>query len=80
MPLELEIDASEVPSEYILAILTQCSTFPEELIFFLKGDLEARFLWLRQRVSAVDTYFIIPCRDDDGDISETGYGREDVLR
>lgn len=27
--VEVSIDASEVPSDYILAILSQCSTFPE---------------------------------------------------
>lgn len=27
--VEVAIDASEVPSDYILAILSQCSTFPE---------------------------------------------------
>jgi hypothetical protein len=37
--LEVSIDASDVPSDYILAILSQCSTFPEVLIFFLKGRL-----------------------------------------
>lgn len=40
--LEVAIDASDVPSDYILAILSQCSTFPEVLIFFLKGKLTVR--------------------------------------
>jgi hypothetical protein len=37
--VEVAIDASDVPADYILAILSQCSTFPEVLIFFLKGRL-----------------------------------------
>ena len=37
--LEVIIDASDVPSDYILAILSQCSTFPQKLVFFLQGDL-----------------------------------------
>ena len=40
--LGVAIDASDVPSDYILAILSQCSTFPEVLIFFLKGKLTVR--------------------------------------
>lgn len=43
--LEVSIDASDVPSDYILAILSQCSTFPEQLIFFLKGKLVVRWPW-----------------------------------
>ncbi len=38
----MAIDASDVPSDYILAILSQCSTFPETLIFFLKGKMLVR--------------------------------------
>ncbi|KFM27945.1 hypothetical protein F751_5281, partial [Auxenochlorella protothecoides] len=37
--IDVTIDASDVPSDYILAILSQCSTFPEVLIFFLQGNL-----------------------------------------
>jgi hypothetical protein len=64
----LNIDASDVPTEYILAILTQCSTFPEVLVFFLKGRLEARFLWQRQHLAHVDTYFMISCTDGSADV------------
>lgn len=45
--LDVAIDASDVPSDYILAILSQCSTFPETLIFFLKGKLLVRALGRR---------------------------------
>ena len=40
--VDVTIDASDVPSDYILAILSQCSTFPEVLVFFLKGRLTVR--------------------------------------
>ena len=62
------IDASEVPSEYILSILSQCSTFPEVLVFFLKGKLKAKYLWVYQHLATIDTYFLISCRDERGDV------------
>lgn len=46
--LHVTIDASEVPSDYILAILSQCSTFPARLIFFLKGHLTVRAMGVSQ--------------------------------
>lgn len=61
--VEFSLDASDVPSDYILAILTQCSTFPEQLIFFLKGRLEAKHMFRRQRLPLVNTYFIVDCRE-----------------
>jgi hypothetical protein len=60
--VDAQIDASDVPSDYILSILSQCSTFPEVLVFFLKGRLRARYLWQYQ-LMAIDTYFMINCRD-----------------
>ncbi|KAL4854192.1 hypothetical protein ACK3TF_005038 [Chlorella vulgaris] len=59
--LEVAIDASDVPSDYILAILSQCSTFPEVLIFFLKGKLTARFMWQRQHLAGLDSHFMVNC-------------------
>ena len=59
----VEIDASDVPADYILSILSQCSTFPEVLVFFLKGRLTARVLFQRQRLPPIDTYFMVDCRD-----------------
>ena len=32
------VDASNVPSKYILTILSECATFPRRLIFFVKGS------------------------------------------
>jgi len=62
--LEVPLDASNVPSDYILAILTQCSTFPEQLIFFLKGRLVIRQFWvMEQTLPRIDTYFLIDCRN-----------------
>ena len=61
--LHVEIDASDVPADYILSILSQCSTFPEVLIFFLKGHLTARYFWVKQRMAVIDTYFMISCTD-----------------
>lgn len=59
----MTIDASDVPSEYILAILSQCSTFPEVLIFFLRGQLTAHYLFQTRRLTAIDTYFLIDCKN-----------------
>ena len=35
----MTVDASNVPNEYALAILSECMTFPRRLVFFLKGYL-----------------------------------------
>jgi len=40
--LEVSIDASDVPSEYALTILSECAAFPRRLVFFLKGTLSVR--------------------------------------
>lgn len=61
--IEVDIDASDVPADYILSILSQCSTFPEVLIFFLKGHLTANYLLQRQYLATIDTYFMISCTD-----------------
>lgn len=37
--IRLQMDASSVPEKYILSILSQCSTFPHVLTFFLQGNL-----------------------------------------
>ena len=37
--VEVSIDASDVPSEYALTILSECAAFPRRLVFFLKGTL-----------------------------------------
>ena len=36
--MQLVVDASNVPSKYILTILSECATFPRRLIFFVKGS------------------------------------------
>ena len=38
--LEVVVDASNVPGEYALTILSECAAFPRRLVFFLKGQLE----------------------------------------
>ena len=38
----VNIDASDVPSEYALTILSECAAFPRRLVFFLKGTLSVR--------------------------------------
>lgn len=40
--VEVNIDASDVPSEYALTILSECAAFPRRLVFFLKGTLSVR--------------------------------------
>lgn len=41
--LEVTVDASNVPNEYALTILSECAAFPRRLIFFLKGALTVGF-------------------------------------
>ncbi len=36
------MDASNVPGEYALTILSECAAFPRRLVFFLKGSLTVR--------------------------------------
>ena len=43
--LQLVVDASNVPSKYILTILSECATFPRRLIFFVKGSFGVSHLW-----------------------------------
>ena len=38
------MDASNVPGEYALTILSECAAFPRRLVFFLKGQLEVSFV------------------------------------
>lgn len=40
---QVTVDASNVPNEYALAILSECMTFPRRLVFFLKGYLTVRW-------------------------------------
>lgn len=61
--LDVNIDASGVPADYILSIVSQCSTFPHVLIFFLEGKLSASYIWFRQHLASIDTYFMISCTD-----------------
>jgi hypothetical protein len=59
--LEMLLDASNVPSKYALTVLSECAAFPRQLVFFLKGDLTAKYMGLRQAVPQIDTYMIISC-------------------
>jgi hypothetical protein len=40
--MRIDVDASNVPNEYALTILSECAAFPRKLIFFLKGSLTVR--------------------------------------
>ncbi|MEW5299305.1 MAG: hypothetical protein WDW36_002332 [Sanguina aurantia] len=42
--MTVEMDASSVPQKYLFTIYSQCFTFPEKLIFFLKSKLQAEYL------------------------------------
>ena len=72
----VQMDASSVPKKYILSILSQCSTFPHVLTFFLQGNLygsvlpmessvstsnRKRLLTERHHIAEIDTYFFIDC-------------------
>lgn len=73
--IRLQMDASSVPKKYILSIISQCSTFPHVLTFFLQGNLygsvlpEATGTLVRNRkrlserhhIAEIDTYFFIDC-------------------
>ncbi|CAK0787577.1 hypothetical protein CVIRNUC_010799 [Coccomyxa viridis] len=59
--LEVVVDASNVPGEYALTILSECAAFPRRLVFFLKGQLEVRDFFQKVQLSPIDTYFMIDC-------------------
>lgn len=62
--LTLTMDASDVPKDYILSIISQCSTFPHALTFFLQGDVHAKGIWQffgPTQVADIDTYFMVDC-------------------
>ncbi|PNH06721.1 Transmembrane protein 106B, partial [Tetrabaena socialis] len=59
--IEMDMDASSVPQQYLFTIYTQCFTFPERIIFFLTGKLESRYLGWVSTLPDIDNYFIVPC-------------------
>jgi hypothetical protein len=72
--LTLQMDASGVPQEYILSILSQCTTFPHVLTFFLQGNVyvsetnifgflfgTSSFWGGEKHVAEIDTYFMLDC-------------------
>uniref|UniRef100_A0A7S0RPS6 Uncharacterized protein n=1 Tax=Chlamydomonas leiostraca TaxID=1034604 RepID=A0A7S0RPS6_9CHLO len=59
--ITLDMDASSVPQKYLFTIYTQCFTFPEKLIFFLTGELQAEYLGKTFSLPNIDNYFIISC-------------------
>ena len=61
--LQVQVNASGVPKDYILSIVSQCSTFPHVLTFFLQGKVSVtHFLLPRQdTLPSIDTYFMIDC-------------------
>ncbi|BDA49528.1 probable transmembrane protein 106B at N-terminal half [Coccomyxa sp. Obi] len=61
MVLEVTVDASNVPGEYALTILSECAAFPRRLVFFLKGSLWVRDFFQKVDLAPIDTYFMIDC-------------------
>ncbi|KAF5836153.1 hypothetical protein DUNSADRAFT_6356, partial [Dunaliella salina] len=71
--LHLRLNASSVPRDYLLTIYTQCFTFPHSLIFFLKADLQSKYLGATWNLPKIDNYFMINCNEtkhhhDDHDV------------
>ncbi|KAL6761386.1 hypothetical protein V8C86DRAFT_2536887 [Haematococcus lacustris] len=65
--VNVEMDASSVPQKYLFTIYTQCFTFPEKLIFFLLGSLQAEYLGKQFDLPAISTFFIISCNQSGPD-------------
>mmetsp|Transcript_8406 Transcript_8406/g.16138 ORF Transcript_8406/g.16138 Transcript_8406/m.16138 type:complete len:334 (-) Transcript_8406:746-1747(-) len=57
----VDVDASSVPQKYLFTIYSQCFTFPDELIFFLRGNLQVTYLRYKYNLPVIDNYFIINC-------------------
>ncbi|GMH35753.1 hypothetical protein BSKO_03621 [Bryopsis sp. KO-2023] len=60
--VDVSVDASFVPMEYIAVVLRHCSYFPYELVFFLEGHLQLETLF-ETRMVELDTYSFIRCPD-----------------
>lgn len=51
-----------MPAEYTLTILSECASFPRQLIFFLKTHFKASYLGQRHvPIRTGDSYFVIDC-------------------
>lgn len=56
------VNASFVPFKYIETVLDHCITFPHQLVFFVDGTFEGRYLGQKQ-IFSLDTYTFIQCPD-----------------
>ncbi|MEW5299304.1 MAG: hypothetical protein WDW38_003394 [Sanguina aurantia] len=65
--MTVEMDASSVPQKYLFTIYSQCFTFPEKLIFFLKSKLQAEYLGSVYDLPLIDSWFIIACNAKNND-------------
>lgn len=54
------VDASFIPYKYIAAVMNNCFFFPYELVFFLDGQFEGRYLGQKQNLT-LDTYIFVEC-------------------
>lgn len=82
--VKLDMDASSVPQKYLFTIYTQCFTFPEKLIFFLTGSLQAVHLGKAIKLPLIDNYFIISCNqspdsEDQARVALAGSGKREEL-
>lgn len=58
--INVVVDASNVPFNYITTVLENCDVFPHELVFFLEGQFEGHYLGQRQNLT-LDTYTFVNC-------------------
>mmetsp|Transcript_60123 Transcript_60123/g.190986 ORF Transcript_60123/g.190986 Transcript_60123/m.190986 type:complete len:127 (-) Transcript_60123:126-506(-) len=66
MQVQLDIDASNVDSDYVLTILRQCTFFPHQLVVFLRAQVNATYLLKRDEwVPPIDTYAVFNCSSND---------------
>lgn len=49
-------------AETLAAALPSAWAYLQELIFFLKGRLAARYMWQRQNLAQLNSYFMVDCK------------------
>jgi hypothetical protein len=60
--ISVYIDASNSPMSYMQLMHEQCWSFPQKLVFFLYGSLQADYTVSGSyQLPAIDTYFVLDC-------------------
>lgn len=62
-PLQVKVDASNLPGSYTAVVIGCCLNFPRKLIFFLTARFRVRYFAWAYDLPLVDSYFMLDCGD-----------------